>query len=151
MSDGYSARDAAGNVVPILTDEVTDATLGTGQKQLIGIVDATINGTNKLKVDAAGAALVKEIRSSAVTQTPVAATTASATYIASNANRIGATIFNDTAVVLYVSLNGVAASATNCLVQVAPGGYYEIPFGFTGDVRCVLASGTGTVRVAEFV
>ena len=58
MADLFAAKDAAGVTVEILTDEVTDGTLGTGQKQLIGIVDATINGTNKLVVDASGRAKV---------------------------------------------------------------------------------------------
>lgn len=49
----------------VLTDEVTDGTLGTGQKQLIGIVDATVGGTNKASVSAAGAL---KVDGSAVTQ-----------------------------------------------------------------------------------
>lgn len=58
MADLFAAKDASGATVEILTDEVTDGTLGTGQKQLIGIVDATINGTNKLIVDSSGRAKV---------------------------------------------------------------------------------------------
>lgn len=58
MSDGFAAKDASGNTVQLLTDEVIDGTLGTGQKQLVGIVDATINGTNKLLVGTNGAAAV---------------------------------------------------------------------------------------------
>lgn len=49
----------------VLTDEVTDATLGTGKKQLIGIMDATVDGTNKASVSAAGAL---KVDGSAVTQ-----------------------------------------------------------------------------------
>jgi hypothetical protein len=58
LADGFAAKDASGATVEILTDEVTDGTLGTGQKQLVGIVDATINGTNKLVVDSSGRAKV---------------------------------------------------------------------------------------------
>lgn len=58
MSDGFNAKDAAGASVPILCDQVTDGVLGTAQKQLVGIVDATIDGTNKLAIDANGRAKV---------------------------------------------------------------------------------------------
>ena len=58
MADLTSIADVDGNPVAVLTDEVTDGTLGTGKKQLVGVVDATINGTNKLAVDSSGRAKV---------------------------------------------------------------------------------------------
>lgn len=42
----------------VLTDEVTDPSLGTGQKQVVAIADGTVGGTNKLVVGADGAAKV---------------------------------------------------------------------------------------------
>ena len=38
----------------ILTDEVTDGTLGTGQVQHIKIMDGAVNSTNKMSVDTSG-------------------------------------------------------------------------------------------------
>lgn len=58
MADGFAAKDATGATVEILTDEVTDAVLGTGQKQIVGVMDATPNSTNKLIVDSSGRAKV---------------------------------------------------------------------------------------------
>ncbi len=49
----------------VLVDDVVDATLGTGAKQLVGIADGTIGGTNKAIVSAAGAL---KVDGSAVTQ-----------------------------------------------------------------------------------
>jgi hypothetical protein len=40
----------------VLVDDVTDGTLGAGAKQIVGIMDATVNSTNKLVVSSTGAA-----------------------------------------------------------------------------------------------
>ena len=58
MTDLTSINDSNNSPVNILTDEVTDGTLGTAKKQLVGIVDATINGTNKLIVNSSGQAAI---------------------------------------------------------------------------------------------
>lgn len=42
----------------VLTDEVTEATLGTGHAAYAKIMDGAINGTNKLSISSGGAALV---------------------------------------------------------------------------------------------
>jgi len=38
----------------VLADEVTEGTLGTGKVQMVKIMDATIDGTNKMVVDSSG-------------------------------------------------------------------------------------------------
>ena len=68
MADRVTVSNSSASInadFTVLTDEVTDATLGTGQKQMVGIMDGTINGTDKLIVTAAGAA---KVDGSAVTQ-----------------------------------------------------------------------------------
>ena len=84
------------------------------------------------------------------TPTNVATSTSSATLLAANAARYGATIWNDAAAALLVVLNASAASATNATVSIPAGGYYEAPYGYTGEIRGVLVSGTGAARVTEF-
>lgn len=54
MADLVTIKDASNANVPILTDEVTDGTLGVGQAQYLKIIDGTINGTNKAAVDSSG-------------------------------------------------------------------------------------------------
>jgi hypothetical protein len=70
--------------------------------------------------------------------------------LAANTSRVGATIFNDaaSASAVYVAL-GITATATAFTVLIAVGGYYELPYGFTGAVTGICASGTATLRVNE--
>lgn len=70
--------------------------------------------------------------------------------LAANANRKGATIFNDSTEVLYLALSDEVASATNYTVKMAPGGYYEVPFGYTGEINGLWANNaSGAARVTE--
>lgn len=77
-----------------------------------------------------------------------------ATLIAANAARKGATIYNDSSALLYVKL-GSAASTTSFSVLLAGngggiGGFYEIPFGYTGIITGIWASDAGgSARVTE--
>lgn len=79
-------------------------------------------------------------------------TTTSKVLIAANVNRIGATLYNSTTANLYVEL-GAAASATAFSFVVAAGGYYELPYGYQGDIQGILISTTaasGSIYVTEF-
>jgi hypothetical protein len=88
--------------------------------------------------------------SSAVGNSSPAMTTVAATVLAANTGRVGATIFNDaaSASAVYVAL-GITATASAFTVLIAVGGYYELPYGFTGAVTGICASGTATLRVNE--
>lgn len=92
--------------------------------------------------------VVSRQRATTATMANVSTSTASATLIASNALRIGATIYNDAAVVLYVKF-GSTASATSFVVAMAAASYYEVPAGYTGIITGITASSTGTARVCE--
>lgn len=80
----------------------------------------------------------------------------SVTLLAANASRLGATIQNDSAAVLYVLAGAGTASATNYTAALAaasgglPGGYYEVPSRYTGIIKGIWASATGAARVTEF-
>lgn len=68
-----------------------------------------------------------------------------------NNTRSAASLYNDSAAILYLLLSDRgAASTTNYSLQVPPNGYYEVPFGYTGQIRGVWSSTTGTLRVTEF-
>lgn len=71
---------------------------------------------------------------------------ASQSIVASNANRKGATVFNDSGVVCYVKL-GATASSTSFTVKMVDQSYYEVPSKYTGVVDALWAS--GAVRVTE--
>lgn len=78
----------------------------------------------------------------------VAASASSVTVLALNANRKGATVYNDSTVVCYLKL-GSAASSTSFTVKMQPEAYYEIPFSYTGILTGIWASATGSARVTE--
>ena len=98
-----------------------------------------------------GTFAVKELRAATPSQSTVADTASSTTLLASNANRLGATIANDSSAVLYVKL-GATASATSYTARVAQYGLYEVPYGYTGVIDGIWASdpGDGAARITEF-
>lgn len=65
--------------------------------------------------------------------------------------RKGATIYNDSAAILYLLLGERGASSSAYTVQVPPNSYYEVPFTYAGAVRGVWASATGSARVTEYM
>ncbi len=80
--------------------------------------------------------------------TNVATSTTSAQLLPANPDRRGAIVYNDAAATLYVKL-GATASTTSYSYAVTPGGTLETPFGYSGRLDAILASGTGTARVTE--
>lgn len=84
------------------------------------------------------------------TRTSVTAAASDTSLLASNTSRRGATVYNDGSTTLYLALGTAAASTTSYTCQVAPGGYYETPFNFTGAIRGIWAgSPTGSARITE--
>lgn len=81
-------------------------------------------------------------------QTSPQLTNASSQILAANSGRRGATIWNEGAAVAYVKL-GVTASTTSYSIQIASGAYYEVPFGYTGEVDGITSSSTAQLRVTE--
>jgi hypothetical protein len=83
------------------------------------------------------------------TQTSVANATSSGTLLAASSARKGAAIYNDdNAATLKIKL-GAAASATSFTYAIAPGGYYEVPFSYTGIITGIASAATGNARVTE--
>jgi hypothetical protein len=87
--------------------------------------------------------------SSTATQTSVAGATSSTSLLASNAARLGATVYNDSTAILYLLLGSGTASTSAYSVQVGAGGYYEVPFGYTGAIKGIWSAAAGTARLTE--
>jgi hypothetical protein len=83
-------------------------------------------------------------------QSNVASSAASVTILASNANRLGATIYNDSTAVLYLLVAAGAASNSAYTVQLPGGALFEVPFNYTGIISGIWASATGNARVTEY-
>ena len=88
--------------------------------------------------------------SSVSTLANVASSAASVTLLAANANRNGATIYNDSTQNLFVKF-GVTASATSFTTRLTPQAYYEVPFGYRGRIDGIWAAANGAARVTEIV
>lgn len=123
--------------------QVTDAavTNPASSGSIIALLKGLLTGINSLfswRTSATG------------TQTSVAGAAVDTSILASNANRKGATVYNDSTAILYLLVGTGAASNTVYTLQIAGGGYYEVPFGYTGQIRGIWASATGNARIVEF-
>lgn len=81
-------------------------------------------------------------------QSSVSVTLSSTPILAANVARLGATIFNESGAIAYVKL-GATASLTSYTAQIAIGGYYEVPFGYTGAIDGITVAVTAVLRVTE--
>jgi hypothetical protein len=138
-----------------------DSTL-TGGTQTTKITDGTNTATVKPASTAAVAtdtALVVAISPNnsiitsekiATTATPanIPAAITSTTLFATNANRLGAIIFNDSKEILYIQL-GSAATTTSFIQKLYPNSYWEVPFKYDGQINGVWAKADGAARVSE--
>lgn len=141
MADNTQLNTGTGGDV-ISTDD-----LGSVKVQRVKVQYGTdgsatdVSGTNPLPVAEGGAA------TSAVTSVNDSAT--SVTLLASNASRLGASIFNDSTSILYVKL-GTTASAIDYSARLEPQGYYEAPAKYTGRIDGIWSSdSTGAAKVTE--
>lgn len=151
MADNLAITPGAG--ASVATDDVA------GQHyQYVKIADGTLDSTNKAIVDSSGALKIvpsgtvatAEVRASTATRSSVTAAAADTLILAANASRKDASVYNDSTVNLYVALGTAAASVTSFTVIVAPGGFYEVAYGYTGQIRGIWAAGpTGSARVTE--
>ena len=109
--------------------------------------DVAVTGTVTANAGS-GTFTTKETRSTTPTQSSVAGSATTVTLLASNANRLGATFFNDGTANLYLKL-GATASTTSFTTIMYPNDYYEVPFAYTGIIDGISSSATGNTRVTE--
>ncbi len=67
-----------------------------------------------------------------------------------NTSRVGLTIFNSLSQTIYLGVSNTVTTSSY-MVQIPAGFLYELPLPYTGDFYAVLASGTGSAQVREFV
>lgn len=88
------------------------------------------------------------------TTSQVASSATAVTILASNANRRGATIVNDSSAVLYLVLSSTTPTSSVYTVALdakgTVGAYYEVPAGYTGIIKGIWASANGNAVVTEF-
>lgn len=132
------------------------------QAAFVGIGDASRNNHfvsdalfpwRKARIDAAGAQSIVSTAPTITGNGPSSVTAAAADtlLLAANTARRGATVYNDSTAALSLSLGTAAASATAFTVKVPASGYYEVPFGYSGQIRGIWAAANGAARVTEVV
>lgn len=143
MPDNVTTQSTTLATVPASTTIATDDVGGAHYQRV------------KLDVGADGAASAvvtnvptKETRATTPSQTSVAGNVGNVTLLSANSNRLGATVFNDSTATLYLKL-GTTASTSSFTVMMAPSGYYEVPFNYTGQIDGIWSSGTGNARITE--
>lgn len=84
-------------------------------------------------------------------QSNVAFSNTAVTLFAAAGQMVRRTVYNDADQPMLISING-AASATNFMVKVAAGGYFEFPIPlFGGTVSVIwLTATTGAARIAQY-
>lgn len=146
--------------LPLPTGAATEATLAD-VRTAVQALDNAVAG-NELQVDIvaalpAGANNIGDVdvaslpRAATATVTSVADTASSTTLLAANASRLGASVYNDSTVALYLKC-GTTASTSDFTVKIPADGYWEAPAGYTGRIDGVWASdASGSARVTEYV
>jgi len=82
--------------------------------------------------------------------TSVADSASNQVILASNAARKGATVFNNSTEILYLAVDNTAASLTSFTTAIQAQGYYEVPFGYTGEINGIwAANAAGAALVTE--
>ena len=134
----------------------------------VDIGDVTINnaagaaavnvqdGGNSLTVDGAitanagtGTFVVKENRPAVSAVTSVAASASNVTLLASNANRLGASFYNDSTKNCFLKL-GTTASSSSFTIKMAANSFYELLFpAYTGIIDGIWDVANGNMRVTE--
>lgn len=95
-------------------------------------------------------ALVEQGAPETAVRTTIANTTTPTTLLALNSLRKGATIYNTSNRLLYIGFGATTVTTADFTVQISSGGYYEIPYGFTGRISGVWsATGSGGAVVTE--
>ena len=86
--------------------------------------------------------------STAISST-VAASATSVSLLAGNAARAGFSVWNSSTAILYLDYDA-AATAADYAVRIDPGGYFESPVAFTGQVSAIWSAANGSALVREF-
>jgi hypothetical protein len=165
LSDGEGATflnaslPTGTNTIGAITGTGTAGTPATGVQTVQGIASGTalpVSLATNTPTIAAGTATIGAVKpapSATGTITSVGLSLTSVTILASNANRLGAFVYNDSGNILYLALaSGTAASTTAYTVQVPPNSFYELPSGqaiYTGAITGIALVASGNARVTE--
>ena len=126
----------------------TNQALGTFQP-LAGSVHLA-SGTVQIlgSVQAVGTTQTKEVRSGANFGTRIAGTIGNLIILAANSNRLGAMFYLESGSALFLKL-GSNAGTFDYTLQLGTGGYYEVPYNYTGTISGIWQFANGTIQITE--
>ena len=140
ISDSTGVGYSGSNPLPITGTVVVSSVTASTASALVDSSGVQYSGSNPIPT--------KEVRSVTPSQTSVSVTVASTSILAANTSRLGATIYNEGSATCYMKL-GATASLTSYTLQIASGGYYEVPFGYTGAIDGITSASTAQLRITE--
>ena len=91
---------------------------------------------------------VNQQRPGTIVTSSVPASVTNVTLLTANSTRLGATVFNDSSAILYIKM-GVTATLTDFTIKLFPQSYWEVPFGWTGEIDGFWAHANGAARIGE--
>lgn len=130
---------------------MTSYTSGTANGTLeVYTTAASVIGT-LVPVTQSGTWTVQMPTSATSTITSVVAAASDTSLLASNTNRKGMYIFNDSTAILYLEFGSGVASTSNYTVQVPANGFFEMPTApvYTGAIRGIWSAANGNARITE--
>ena len=153
MTDIINIRDYSNTSQPVLCDNVTDGTLGTGFTQQMKIMDGTVGSTNKLVVDSSGRLTVVLSTKSSTGNSPTAVSvgTSSTSVLSSNASRKGLVLVNTSANFISLGLDGAAAVLYSGITLTPNGGTWVMDSQTytTGAIHAIASVASSNLSVQE--
>jgi hypothetical protein len=126
---------------------VTQPVTGTGTAGTPATGVVTVQGiSGGTAIPVSGTFTTDKSSTSSLTQ--VTAATSSTSILASNANRVSATFYNNSTAILFLAF-GATASTTAFTVRVMPNSYYDLPITYTGAISGIWNAVNGNVCVTE--
>lgn len=149
-SDGSNTRDILTDTSgrQIVVGAAASGAAAAGNPVLVGGSDGTNARTLKTSTDGTLQVSSTPSRTSTATLTNVAASATSVTLLSSNANRLRATIYNDSTQRLYLKL-GATASTTSFTVILFNQGFFTVPDCYTGQIDGIWSAAAGAARITE--
>ena len=150
VADGGGSLTIDATALPLPTGASTETTLSAvstklpatlGQKAMAASLAVTLASDQSVIA-------MRDAPATAATVASVAAAVADTTLLAANASRMGASVFNASTAILYLNL-GTGASAASYTVRMTPNAYYEIPFGYSGQINGYWAAANGAALVTQ--
>lgn len=107
-------------------------------------------GTSPWVTSVTGTVVVTTNKGATSAVTSVAQSTSNTTILASNANRLIATIYNNTGQKMFIKLGTTANTTNSYTIPLMPNSYWEVPSDYTGEIDAIwMGSGSGSALVTE--